>query len=185
MRLLDNYMHPYVDGRWRGHSVGALSSENVSRHTEAPAPPCSGATPTLHPSPMKRLVILLGILLVVLHQDFWFWDDATLVFGFLPVGLAYHAGFSVARRPVLGARLARVADRRSRSGRTGPRRAGDRPTESAAAAGKEIADVTPSDRHRRLPRRCCSGSASSANALPRAPAPTTSWSAARSARSCC
>lgn len=36
------------------------------------------------------------LVLAVLHQDFWLWDDATLVFGFMPVGLAYHAGFSLA-----------------------------------------------------------------------------------------
>ncbi len=44
---------------------------------------------------MKRLVIILGILLFVLHQDCWFWTDGRLVFGFLPVGLAYHAAYSV------------------------------------------------------------------------------------------
>ncbi len=38
------------------------------------------------------LVVFLGII----HYDFWYWDDRTLLFGFLPVGLAYHAGFSVA-----------------------------------------------------------------------------------------
>ena len=36
------------------------------------------------------------VLLAVLHQDFWFWDDRTLVFGFLPMGLAYHALYSIA-----------------------------------------------------------------------------------------
>lgn len=30
------------------------------------------------------------ILLLVLHQDFWWKDDPTLVFGVLPVSLAYH-----------------------------------------------------------------------------------------------
>ncbi len=46
---------------------------------------------------MKRLTIGLLVLLAVLHQDFWWWDDGhTLVFGFMPVGLAYHAGVSVA-----------------------------------------------------------------------------------------
>lgn len=34
--------------------------------------------------------------LAVLHQDFWLWDDRSLAFGFLPVGLAYHAAFSLA-----------------------------------------------------------------------------------------
>ncbi len=42
---------------------------------------------------MKRVTIGLLVLLAVLHQDFWWWDDGhTLVFGFMPVGLAYHAG---------------------------------------------------------------------------------------------
>ncbi len=48
--------------------------------------------------PMKRsaLVIAIGFtVLAVLHQDIWNWDNAGLVFGFLPVGLAYHAGFSI------------------------------------------------------------------------------------------
>ena len=39
----------------------------------------------------------------VLHQDLWFWRDARpLVFGFLPIGLFYHAAYTV----VLSAMLA-------------------------------------------------------------------------------
>lgn len=46
---------------------------------------------------MRGLVYGLIILLAVLHQDFWWWDDSdTLVFGFVPVGLAYHAVLSLA-----------------------------------------------------------------------------------------
>lgn len=47
---------------------------------------------------MKRalLVIIVGVL-YLLHQDFWFWRAAhPLVFGFLPVGLFYHACYTVA-----------------------------------------------------------------------------------------
>lgn len=44
----------------------------------------------------KRTVYALIILLGLLHQDFWFWDDPTLVFGFIPIGLAYHALYSLA-----------------------------------------------------------------------------------------
>ena len=45
---------------------------------------------------MRRLVIFLILALTVLHHDFWWWNDGeTLVFGFLPIGLAYHAGVSV------------------------------------------------------------------------------------------
>ena len=36
------------------------------------------------------------VVLIVLHQDVWFWEDATLLFGFLPVSLAYHMGISTA-----------------------------------------------------------------------------------------
>lgn len=45
---------------------------------------------------MKWLVVTLIVLLAVLHQDFWWWDDRTPVFGFVPVGLAWHAGISLA-----------------------------------------------------------------------------------------
>jgi len=45
---------------------------------------------------MRTLLWLGFVALFLLHQDVWFWHDPTLVFGFLPVGLAYHAGFSVA-----------------------------------------------------------------------------------------
>jgi len=39
----------------------------------------------------------LVALLYVLHQDFWFWRDARpLVLGFMPIGLFYHAAFTVA-----------------------------------------------------------------------------------------
>lgn len=42
------------------------------------------------------LLTLLALTVYVLHQDFWNWKDyQPLIFGFLPVGLAYHAGFSI------------------------------------------------------------------------------------------
>ena len=47
---------------------------------------------------MARLgwIVLIGGL-YLLHQDLWFWDDVRpLVFGFLPIGLAYHGGYCVA-----------------------------------------------------------------------------------------
>ena len=35
--------------------------------------------------------------LYALHQDFWNWREARpLVFGFLPIGLAYHAAYTLA-----------------------------------------------------------------------------------------
>jgi hypothetical protein len=47
---------------------------------------------------MPRLLLVLVVaVLYLLHQDFWFWRDARpLVFGFLPVGLAYHALYCIA-----------------------------------------------------------------------------------------
>jgi hypothetical protein len=45
---------------------------------------------------MKYVVILFLIALLVLHQDYWQWNDATLVLGVLPWTLAYHLGLSVA-----------------------------------------------------------------------------------------
>jgi len=39
-------------------------------------------------------VLLIGAL-YALHQDVWFWREARpLVFGFLPIGLFYHAAFT-------------------------------------------------------------------------------------------
>lgn len=45
---------------------------------------------------MKAVVWGLVLLLVVIHQDLWFWNDDRLVFGFMPITLAYHAGISLA-----------------------------------------------------------------------------------------
>lgn len=36
------------------------------------------------------------VLLIILHQDFWFWDTyEPLIFGFVPIALAYHACISL------------------------------------------------------------------------------------------
>jgi hypothetical protein len=46
---------------------------------------------------MKKVVWGLVVLLAILHQDFWFWDRIEpLIFGFTPIGLAYHVGISLA-----------------------------------------------------------------------------------------
>ena len=46
---------------------------------------------------MRVVTYGLIVLLAILHQDFWWWDDSkTVVFGFVPIGLAYHAGVSIA-----------------------------------------------------------------------------------------
>ena len=54
------------------------------------------------------LPILVGVL-YILHQDFWFWRTAQpLVFGFLPVGLFYHAVFTVACAGLMAILVARA-----------------------------------------------------------------------------
>ena len=44
---------------------------------------------------MKYFVWILVLALIVLHQDYWQWNDATLDFGFLPRALTYHIGISL------------------------------------------------------------------------------------------
>lgn len=52
---------------------------------------------------MKKYLLFLAVfVLYVLHQDIWFWRSARpFVFGFIPIGLFYHACFSVAAAGVL------------------------------------------------------------------------------------
>lgn len=45
---------------------------------------------------MKKVVWGLVALLVILHQDIWFWENDTLVAGFMPITLLYHACISLA-----------------------------------------------------------------------------------------
>lgn len=45
---------------------------------------------------MKYAVWFLVILLLVFHQDYWQWNNATLDFGFLPRTLTYHSILSIA-----------------------------------------------------------------------------------------
>jgi len=44
---------------------------------------------------MKTIVWGMVVLLVILHHDIWLWDNTTLVAGFMPVTLLYHAGISL------------------------------------------------------------------------------------------
>ena len=44
----------------------------------------------------SKVIWIIFAALFVLHQDVWNWDSQTLVFGFIPMSLAYHAGFSLA-----------------------------------------------------------------------------------------
>jgi hypothetical protein len=40
------------------------------------------------------------VVLYVLHNDFWFWEDPRIVLG-LPVGLTYHIGYNLAAAVLL------------------------------------------------------------------------------------
>ena len=47
----------------------------------------------------KAKAILLFLLIVAVyaaHQDYWNWSKTDLIFGFVPIGLAYHAGYAIA-----------------------------------------------------------------------------------------
>ena len=44
---------------------------------------------------MKFVVWGLVLLLVVIHQDVWNWNNGRLVLGFLPITLAFHSGISI------------------------------------------------------------------------------------------
>lgn len=45
---------------------------------------------------MRYVIWAMVLILVIVHQDFWNWNDETLVFGFMPIGLFYHACMSLA-----------------------------------------------------------------------------------------
>jgi hypothetical protein len=51
---------------------------------------------------VRLTLAVLVLLLYALHQDFWFWRAAApLVFGVLPIGLFYHACYTVAAALVM------------------------------------------------------------------------------------
>ena len=62
----------------------------------AVAPPDSQTSPR----PARRrtgpmIIALLVVILLVLHQDNWFWESDALVFGIMPIALFYHACISI------------------------------------------------------------------------------------------
>ena len=77
---------------------------------------------------MKWVLALLVLALIVLHQDFWLWEDKRLVFGFLPMGLAYHMLSSCAAAALMAALvkfawpadLERLAETPSQASNQGP-----------------------------------------------------------------
>ena len=45
---------------------------------------------------MNAVAVALVAVFYVLHQDTWFWRESRpFIFGFLPVGLFYHAAYTV------------------------------------------------------------------------------------------
>jgi len=51
---------------------------------------------------MKSILLVVAVAaLYILHQDIWFWRSSYLVFGFIPIGLFYHAVFSIAAALVM------------------------------------------------------------------------------------
>lgn len=45
---------------------------------------------------MRYVIWLLVLILVIIHQDFWNWNNGSLIFGFMPIGLFYHMCLSIA-----------------------------------------------------------------------------------------
>jgi len=45
---------------------------------------------------MRTFVWILVVALLIAHQDNFLWNDGTLVWGFMPIGLVYQAGISLA-----------------------------------------------------------------------------------------
>lgn len=43
----------------------------------------------------RQLIYAALMVLALLHQDFWQWNDPTIVLGFLPIGLAYHTAYCI------------------------------------------------------------------------------------------
>ena len=41
-------------------------------------------------------IAAVAAILLVVHQDYWLWSNKTLIFGFLPIGLFWHLGISLA-----------------------------------------------------------------------------------------
>jgi hypothetical protein len=69
---------------------------SVRAHTEVHGPGSGMPATTPFVKSGRHIVWGAFVLLFLLHQDFWWWDNATLVWGVLPVGMFYHILFSIA-----------------------------------------------------------------------------------------
>lgn len=50
---------------------------------------------------MKAVLALLVVAMIFLHHDLWNWKSRELVFGLLPIGLAYQAFYAILASVVL------------------------------------------------------------------------------------
>lgn len=48
---------------------------------------------------MRAIIWFLVCMLILLHHDYWNWDDKSLLFG-MPIGLTYHIFLSIAASAV-------------------------------------------------------------------------------------
>ena len=55
----------------------------------------TGTTDTSRMSSAGKFAWALVALLAILHYDFWNWDNRSLVFGFMPIGLFFQALISI------------------------------------------------------------------------------------------
>ena len=122
-----------------------------ARLTQAHAPAKGSADrPPGGRSHEEALLVLATLVVYLLHQDVWFWRSARpLVFGFLPIGLFYHACYAVARLAAdvaAGAlRLARPPRARGGAAPRGP------PAVIPTADRLRLPGGRPLHRHLRLP----------------------------------
>lgn len=58
---------------------------------------------------MKPTILFLLLTYYALHQDFWNWNAARpLIFGFLPIGLFYHAMYAAGAAAVMASLVRRA-----------------------------------------------------------------------------
>lgn len=68
-----------------------MSSDN--QHNSATRESSASPSSTRSSGPLIIAGLVVGLL--ILHQDNWFWTDDSLVLGFLPIGLFWHALISI------------------------------------------------------------------------------------------
>ncbi len=61
----------------------------------ASKPPNDSKSPNDSNSMGPWIIAGLVLLLLILHQDNWFWTDGTLVLGFLPIAMFWHVCISI------------------------------------------------------------------------------------------